>query len=87
MKNQPMQDEKLVKAAISAITVGLLILAAVLFTKGNIEKKVASEPIRSYVVDRECQFVKPPVQGGMWAACDDGTSWGVVPLEAGQPGE
>ena len=78
-------DEKWVRVAIGAITFGLLILAVVFFTKSTVEQRVFQEPIRAYVTDRHCQFVNPPVQSGMWAACDDGTSWGVVPLEAGQP--
>jgi len=79
-------DEKWMRVAIGAIAVGLLLLAAVFFTRGAVERRSASEPIRAYVTDRHCQFVNPPVeQQGMWAACDDGTSWGVVPLDAGQP--
>ncbi len=72
-------------SAITAIALGIIILSAVFLTKRTIERRVSAEPIRAFVTDRQCQFVRQPVQSGMWAACNDGTVWGVVPLEAGRP--
>ena len=70
--------------------VGIIMLIIVWIVSGTVaqkavEKSVAQEPIRTYVTNRMCQFVSPPTQGqGMWAACNDGSSWAVVPLKAGQ---
>ena len=90
-------DDKNVKLFVAIITVGVLIAIAVLISSATVGRsvrdevyaevaaEVANEPIRQFVTDRACQFVSPPAGQGMWATCTDGTTWGVVPLEAGQP--